>query len=508
MVEYGSIPTRTSQKFVCNPTNWPLATSSEWSAGYPSGYYNHAFVFTGLPVSGGDTVKIYGELYCSWCNHWYAAPQSIRVLYGPVADADGPYNGVTGFPVQLDGTGSYHTDPGGTHWITTYEWDCSYDGITFNVDTTGSYPTYTWTSAGTYTVALRVTDDQGLTDIDVTRATIIDNTPPTADANGPYTINEGQTVTLDGSASSDPQGDTLEYQWDIDGDGIYDTGWSDSPYHTTSVYSDDWSTNVGLMVREKFTTQQFTDTDSSTLTVMNLAPTFRQVYARMDVEIGLRITGEKWHNVEASIMEGGREIAVLEVERWPGDPKQWPNTATVMASLDMTQTHTVTVTYDPYADVGDAILGDQPINGQLNGANPVWLTISSQGRVVSELKHTFNVQQSLLKNSNHWNHVEPWIVNLDPELIGVPMTLYASEMDRGSDDIGFLWSFLAPTVNWYNNDGTTGTSSTDPYPSYWFGTFPYFAADTQTMAYTGPTTISLTNYDDDGGFVSTTIVIV
>jgi hypothetical protein len=44
---------------------------------------------------------------------------------------------------------------------------------------------------------------------------------PIASAGGPYTIREGDSVTLDASGSSDPGGSSLTYSWDLNGDGVF-----------------------------------------------------------------------------------------------------------------------------------------------------------------------------------------------------------------------------------------------------------------------------------------------
>ncbi len=46
--------------------------------------------------------------------------------------------------------------------------------------------------------------------------------PPVADAGGPYTVDEGSSVTFDGSGSADPNNDIVLYEWDLDNDGEYD----------------------------------------------------------------------------------------------------------------------------------------------------------------------------------------------------------------------------------------------------------------------------------------------
>jgi hypothetical protein len=48
------------------------------------------------------------------------------------------------------------------------------------------------------------------------------NQPPTADANGPYIVNEGEAVTLTGSGV-DPDNDPLTYAWDLDNNGTFET---------------------------------------------------------------------------------------------------------------------------------------------------------------------------------------------------------------------------------------------------------------------------------------------
>jgi hypothetical protein len=94
---------------------------------------------------------------------------------------------------------------------------------------------------------------------------------PTADAGGPYMTNEGTNKPLSGSASlnpGDPGTDPLTYAWDLDNDGQYDDSTSATPDFTT--VGQDGAFTVGLKVTNEY---GFSDTDSTTVTVNNVAPT-------------------------------------------------------------------------------------------------------------------------------------------------------------------------------------------------------------------------------------------
>ena len=51
---------------------------------------------------------------------------------------------------------------------------------------------------------------------------LVPNAPPTVDAGGTYTVNEGSSVTLS-ATGSDPNGDILAYAWDLDNNGSFET---------------------------------------------------------------------------------------------------------------------------------------------------------------------------------------------------------------------------------------------------------------------------------------------
>jgi PKD repeat protein len=122
--------------------------------------------------------------------------------------------------LTLDGTSSYDPDDDDLE----YEWDFdASDGVDDWVR--GPVVAYSWPIADFYTVTLRVDDD---TVTDTTQVEIEvgtpppPNKPPTANAGADVIMTSGDTWTLTGTGY-DTDGTVVSYEWDLDGDGVYDT---------------------------------------------------------------------------------------------------------------------------------------------------------------------------------------------------------------------------------------------------------------------------------------------
>lgn len=117
--------------------------------------------------------------------------------------------------------GSQSTDPDGE--ISSYQWDLTGDGTQ---DATGQRVEYTYEEAGSYTVTLTVTDDEGAsvtTEREVTIEGPENRSPEAIFDVSTSSPRVGDAVRFDASASSDPDGAIEEYRWDFTGDGRRDT---------------------------------------------------------------------------------------------------------------------------------------------------------------------------------------------------------------------------------------------------------------------------------------------
>jgi hypothetical protein len=232
------------------------------------------------------------------------------------------------------------------------------------------------------------------------------------------------------------------------------------------------------------------------VTVNNVKPIIESLEAYMYVNLSLRVAGEKWHSVGIKLLEDESEVWVANVTRYPGNPDE--QTAEITGvKLDLTKSYSILVDYLP---------NDPRINGNVWGANPVWIDCDFDDGPSKRLHHTFNVRQSYW-DSDHWNHIDPWEVPFSTILVGHNITMEASASDVGSDDLSFSWDFgdgAAAGPNIYYNNGL----SPDPYPSPQIN--PMSAFDEVVYAYSvsGDFIITLSVEDDDGGWISESIIII
>ncbi|MBW3541220.1 MAG: PKD domain-containing protein [Planctomycetes bacterium] len=99
------------------------------------------------------------------------------------------------------------------------------------------------------------------------------NRPPVASAGGPYSIAEGDALALDASGSSDPDGDTLTYAWDINGDNVFgDAAGSNPTLSWADLQSLGVTDNGSFTVTVRVDDGLATDEASAALTVANVAP--------------------------------------------------------------------------------------------------------------------------------------------------------------------------------------------------------------------------------------------
>ena len=138
----------------------------------------------------------------------------------PVADAGVDQTVDVGETVTLDGGGSTDADSDPL----TYSWTLSVPGGSVAVlsDATAVGPTFVPDVDGTYTATLVVndgTDDSAPNDAIITAQVVVVNIPPVANAGSDQNIDVGDTVNLNGSGSSDADGDALTYLWSLSAPG-------------------------------------------------------------------------------------------------------------------------------------------------------------------------------------------------------------------------------------------------------------------------------------------------
>ncbi len=256
----------------------------------------------------------------------------------PSADAGADQTADVGETVSLEP--ATFADPGtaDTHTATIDWGDGTVESGTVDQGAGTVSGSHGYGSAGNYTVTVTVTDDDGGLGTD-TLSVVVSvgaNLPPVADAGGPYQVDEGSTVLLDGSASSDPDGTIVTYDWspgtDLDDPSLAQptfTGIDDAVVDMTLTVTDDDSDS---------------DSVTTTVTVTNVAP---NVEAGIGQSIGI---GENVNLDPASFTDPGTADTHTSTIDWgdgtvePGTVDQLAGTVSGSHSYSTAGTYTVTVT--------------------------------------------------------------------------------------------------------------------------------------------------------------------
>jgi len=93
------------------------------------------------------------------------------------------------------------------------------------------------------------------------------NLAPEVDAGGPYSVDEGGTVSLSANGS-DPDGEDLTYAWDLDGNGTYETPGQTATFAAGTLDGPSMRT-VGVQVTDE---RGKTATDTGIVEIVNVAP--------------------------------------------------------------------------------------------------------------------------------------------------------------------------------------------------------------------------------------------
>jgi hypothetical protein len=129
----------------------------------------------------------------------------------PIANAGEDLTGLVGGEVTLDGSQS--TDIDGDNL--TYQWtliESPVGSIASLSNENSISPSLTPDMLGSYSIGLTVHDGELSSDVDVVVISP-ENQLPVSDAGEDFSIVVGESLTLDGSNSYDPEGEPLTYQW-------------------------------------------------------------------------------------------------------------------------------------------------------------------------------------------------------------------------------------------------------------------------------------------------------
>lgn len=280
-----------------------------------------------------------------------------NVNHAPVAQAPANMSVSEGSSVSLIGQG---TDPDTEEQSAlVYSWT-QIAGPTVSISNTGANASFTApliSSGGdtnvtvTLTFALTVTDPNGASgtnSVDVVVANV--NHAPTAVVGNNLTVNEGASVTLNGSASSDPDSDSLTYSWvQVSGPAVALTGTNTSlpQFMAPFVNTTGATLQFQLTVNDGF---GGTSTATTTVTVNNI-------------------------NTPPNVAHAQPSVTTL----WP--PNHSMVKVSILGIIDPENNATLQIT---------GVTQDEPTNGNGDGDTDVDAVINNDGTVLLRAERSGN----------------------------------------------------------------------------------------------------------------------
>jgi len=234
----------------------------------------------------------------------------------------------------------------------------------------------------------------------------------------------------------------------------------------------------------------FTVSDDVIVTVGNVDPTVAATFdlaAAPPANVTLRVAGEKWHDVSMALYRDGTEAGNVSVVRMPGSPDE--QAATLSVPLYGGAANALRLVYTPL---------DDPVNGEVDGADPAWVNVTLANGTWFLYHHTFNV-----RHADTWT----WEIDLTNASGGyASATLAATVADPGTDDVTVTidWGDGVVSVVTYFNDGI----GPDPYPSPGGVAVNVTLLASHAYGLPGAYVVAVTAADDDGGLATTTFDVL
>ncbi|MFI6001776.1 M36 family metallopeptidase [Streptomyces sp. NPDC051366] len=304
---------------------------------------------------------------------------------------------------------------------------------------------------------------------------------PTANAGGPYTTGEGTDVTLSAAGSAKggapSAGNLTAYAWDLDNDGQYDDATGVGT--TFSQVGQDRVFTIGLRVTDSAGN---TDTDSTTVTVENVAPA-----------VSLQPVPPAGENTPVTLTGGVSDPGWLDpltaTVDW-GDGAGPQALAGTLENVrpDATLSFAVVHTYGDDGTFTIEVCGSDDATSSCRSADAAITNTDPTAAISADGQTTYNGQKAFIAHA------------------GTPVAVKGASTDPGSDDL---------TLTWLWGDGASDNlvspvnpPATDPDPSP--SIQPRDVTATKPHAYPAAclSTLTFTGQDDDGAAASDTAAVI